>query len=67
MMAEHGREKASPAGAFGRTSRRTFDLSWTERCGHRTQLCGEELWDVSLGEDYYRMLSKFNKITVWAV
>lgn len=38
-MAEHGRQKVSLAGAFGRTARKTFDLSWTKKHDHRTQLC----------------------------
>lgn len=39
MMAEHGREKASLAGAFGKTSKKTFDLSWTKKHS-QTLLCG---------------------------
>lgn len=61
-----GEKKHPQLGHLEEPQGELFDLSWTKRCGHRTQLCGEELWDASLGEDYYRMLSKFSKITVWA-
>lgn len=56
-MAEHGREKASPAGAFGKTSRKTFDWSWTKKHGDRTHLSGDGWWKARLEGDYYRMLS----------
>lgn len=57
MMAERGREKVSLAGAFGKMSRKAFDLSWMTKHDRWTQRFGNGWWEAELGGDYYRMLS----------
>lgn len=66
MMAEHGGEKVSLAGAFGKTSRKTCDLSWMKKRDGRTQLCGDGWWKAAW-RGLLQNAKYFTKPTVWVV